>query len=248
MDTASEPRTTAIRLPAFIYLTGADGTGKSTQAGLLLKRLDQLGVPCRHLWLRFPFLLSLPLLAYARWQGFSWHEQTGGVDHGYWDFRPSWLLRRILPLTVLADAALASLFAVYVPLWAGTTIVCERYVLDMMVDLSLATGMRMVGSWALRSLVRLLPARTLVIGLTAPECLVASRRWDLQHDRTLGAKLAAYEEIFEALQCPVVSVVAPISQVHDQLFALVSNTFHGTLATASATRCIVSRTGPIGIT
>lgn len=227
MDADSEPRSATLRLPACIYLAGADGTGKTTQARLLLKRLGQLGVPCRHLWLRFPFLSSLPLLVYARWRRFSWRERTGGAAHGYWDFRRSWLLRHVLPLTVLGDAALASVSAVYLPLWRGTTIVCERYVLDMAVDLSIATGMGIAHSWELRALVGLLPDRTLVIGLTAPERLVAGRRWDLEHDRTLGAKLAAYQEIFEALQCPVVSAVAPISHVHDQVFSLV-NAYQGT--------------------
>ena len=223
MDTAAECKSAALEPPAFLYLVGADGTGKSTQARLLLGRLDELGVPCRRLWLRFPFFLSLPLLAYARCRGYSWHELNDGIDHGYWEFRQSWLLCRILPLTVLADAALASLFAVYLPLSKGVTIICERYVLDMLVDLSVATGIRMADSWALRSLVKLLPAGALPIGLTATEDLVAGRRRDLGYDRKLGAKLAAYEEVFEALRCPIVSVTAPISQVHEQVFDLVSS-------------------------
>ena len=175
MDAASEPRSAPLRLPACIYLAGADGTGKTTQARLLVRRLGQLGVPCRHLWLRFPFLFSLPLLVYARWRHFSWRERVGGAAHGYWDFRRSWLLRRILPLTVLADAALASLFAVYRPLRTGTIIVCERYVLDMLVDLSIATGTRLADSRVLRLLAELLPTGALVIGLTAPQSLIASR-------------------------------------------------------------------------
>jgi hypothetical protein len=224
VDTAAE-KSAALRPPTFIYLAGADGTGKSTQAGLLLGRLDQLGISCRHLWLRFPFLFSLPLLAYARCRGYSWHEVTGGIGHGYWEFRHSWLLCRLLPLTVLADAALASLFVVYLPLWTGITIVCERYVLDMLVDLSIATGILMADSWALRSLLKLLPAGALVIGLTAPENLVASRRPDLEHDRRLGTKLSTYEEVFEALVCPVIPTADSVFRVHERVFQLVS-TYH----------------------
>jgi hypothetical protein len=208
--------------PVFIYLTGADGTGKSTQAGLLLQRFKALDMPCRHLWLRFPFLCSLPLLAYARWRGYSWHETNDGVELGYWEFERSWLLCRVLPLAVLADAALASLFAVYLPLWTGTTIVCERYVLDMLVDLSIATRIGLHDSRVLRSLLRLVPSRTLIVGLTAPEHVVAHRRPGLQHDRKLGAKLSTYTEAFEAIVCPVISTVESVECVHEEIFRLVS--------------------------
>jgi hypothetical protein len=221
MDTAAELTSAAVGPPTFIYLVGADGTGKSTQAGLLVERLDQLGIPCRHIWLRFPFVLSLPLLAYARWRGFSWHESVHGIDHGYWEFRQSWLLRRILPLTVLADAALASLSLRCLPRWAGITIVCERYVLDMLVDLSIATGLQAADSWALRMLPRLLPSGALVIGLTAPIDLVTGRRRDLACDRSLRAKLSAYQQLFEALTYPVLSTADSVWCVHEQVLQLV---------------------------
>lgn len=206
----------------FIYLAGADGTGKSTQSQLLLQRFASLHIPCRHLWLRYPFLLSLPLLAYARWRGYSWHEVNDGLDHGYWFFEHSWLLCRALPLTALVDAALASLLAVYLPLWMGTTIVCERYVLDIVVDLAIATGTLTPDSWVFQSLRKLLPRGTLVIGLSAPEHLLASRRPGLEYDRRLGAKLAAYEGLFRAIACPVISTTGSISGVHEQIWRLVS--------------------------
>src|SRR5690606_9788348 len=112
----------------FIYITGCDGTGKTTQANLLLKHLEAAGGRPRHLWLRFPFFLTLPLLVYARLRGFSWYEEHDGVRQGYWNFRRSWVLRTLFPWVLLVDATLAAVVKVHLPLWMGRTIVCERFV------------------------------------------------------------------------------------------------------------------------
>ena len=74
-------------MPRFIYITGCDGTGKTTQTRLLLEQFRLQGVKAKQVWIRFPFLLSLPLQAYARWRGLSWNEQSNGGRHGYWCFR-----------------------------------------------------------------------------------------------------------------------------------------------------------------
>src|SRR5687767_9986185 len=102
--------------PRFLYLTGCDGTGKTTQADLLCAWLKQRSIQPRRVWLRFPFIFSLPLLAYARWRRLSWYEVVEGVRHGYWDFRTSILLKALFPWCLLLDAALAAVVKVYLPL------------------------------------------------------------------------------------------------------------------------------------
>jgi thymidylate kinase len=205
----------------FIYLVGADGTGKSTQARLLLDNLRQLGSDPRHLWLRFPFFFSLPLLAYARLRGYSWHEVTNGVKHGYWDFRRSWLMSRVFPLALLVDATLVSLYRVRLPLHLGRTILCERYVLDMLIDLQLGTHRPLLDSWERRAFLRLLPGDALVIGLAAPEAVVIRRRADLQHDRLLADKLSTYTALFRQIACPVIPTVQPEWQAQERILKII---------------------------
>ena len=108
MVTASRQVVKGTAARRFIYITGCDGTGKSTQARLLLAQLKASGIKARHLWLRYPFFLSLPLLAYARLRGYSWREKTGDMEYSYWDFHRSWLMRTIFPWALLLDAALAT--------------------------------------------------------------------------------------------------------------------------------------------
>jgi thymidylate kinase len=219
-----EPRVTRGRL---IYLTGADGTGKTTQAQLILQRLRREGIRCRHLWLRFPFLSSVPLLVYARWRGYSWYEEVDGVRHGYWDFRSSTALRHLLPWTLLLDAALAALVRIWLPLLRGYTVVCERFVLDMLVDLALALVDDSFWRRAPGTLYPLLlPRGSTVVALDLSLDTIRERRADLQGDRGLGARLHAFGAMARDLSLLVLSSESPAEMVQQQILNIVGVTPH----------------------
>jgi thymidylate kinase len=206
------------RQPRFIYLTGCDGTGKSTQVELLVNWLKQEDVKVSHLWLRFPFFFSLPFLVYARLRKFSWVEVHAGIRYGYWDFRSSWLMKHLFPWVYFLDAALASCWNVYIPLWAGATIVCERFVLDMIVDLSIALAdsefhASMVG----HLFQKLLPKQSQIILLSLNASTIRSRRHDLVWDRTLEGRIQAYQNIAQANGIGVISSVESMQTVHRQI-------------------------------
>jgi thymidylate kinase len=202
-------------LKRFIYISGCDGTGKSTQAKLLLKQMEALKMRPAHLWLRYPYVLSLLLLAYARWRGYSWYEKTGQIRHGYWDFRRSWLLRVVLPWLLWLDTLLMALFKVYVPLWLGRTIVCERFTLDALVDLVVATNdvemfRRLPGKLYLRLIPR--PAAIIVLDLDA--ATIRARREDLQVDKRLEARLELFRHLAAHWSLPVLSSQIPITELN----------------------------------
>jgi thymidylate kinase len=181
-------------LARFIYITGCDGTGKTTQVSLLLEKLQAAGVKTCHVWLRFPFFFSLPLLAYARWRGFSWYEHSGGIKHGYWDFSRSRLLQNILPWLLLLDASLAGFAKIYLPIWRGETVICERFVLDMLVDLSLAFGGKdLYKKLPGRLYLKLLPRNAKIFILNLDAATIRNRRADLRTDNRLEERLKAYQ-------------------------------------------------------
>lgn len=208
-----------LKTARFIYITGCDGTGKTTQAGLLARQLQAEGVKTRQVWLRFPFFFSLPLLAYARWRGLSWYEQDGAVRHGYWDFSRSQLLQNTLPWLLLVDAALAGFFKIQLPLWRGETIICERFVLDMLADLRVAFGGRNIyPQLPGRLFLRLIPAQARIFILDLDAETVQDRRSDLRSDRFLAERLEAYRQLSAYLRLNPLSSRMPAQTLHELIF------------------------------
>jgi thymidylate kinase len=205
----------------FIYITGADGTGKTTQAHLLLERLRVQGIKARVVWLRFPFFFSLPLLAYARLCGCSWYEEESDYRLGYWDFRRSWLMRAVFPWVLLADAFLAALSRIYLPLLRGETIVCERFALDMLADLMVATQDESYHrSLPGRGFIRLIPRNAQLVVLDLDADTARNRRMDLSFDHRLEARLEAYQAIARDLKITKITVLSsalPIQAVQENI-------------------------------
>jgi thymidylate kinase len=208
--------------PHFIYLCGCDGTGKSTQAKKLLAHLQNIGLKPHHLWLRFSFFFSLPLLVYARWHGLSWFEEINGLKYGYWDFGRSRLLQLFLPWTLFFDAALAAVVKIYLPLGLGQTVVCERFVLDMLADLMVAFNdpnlhRRLPG----RLYPYLLPRQAAMVMLDLDAATIRARRPDLQADRRLEARLEAFRRLAADQKLTLVSSQLSVTAVEQSIWAIV---------------------------
>ncbi|HEY3312581.1 MAG TPA: hypothetical protein VGK00_13150 [Anaerolineales bacterium] len=200
----------------FIYITGCDGTGKTTQSCLLFERFQTAGVKARRVWLRFPFFFSLPLLAYARWRGLSWYEQSGEVRYGYWDFSRSRLLQEVLPWLLLLDAALAGIPKIYLPLWRGETVICERFILDMLVDLGVAFGNNeLYRKLPGRLYLKLLPRNARIFILDLDANTIRKRRADLLADKRLETRLEAYRSLSNNLSLRVFSSALPVNAVNE---------------------------------
>lgn len=135
----------------FIYLTGTDGVGKSTHCEM---------IPGKHVWMRMPFLFSYPVLVYCRLRGLSSGKQ--------WYFYKSLFISWLFPRVLLFDTLVMSIIKIYIPMALGKTVICDRYVYDILVDLEIATSNGQLHKWAIGGMYKgLIPTGSSIVLLTS---------------------------------------------------------------------------------
>ncbi len=163
--------TTNKEIPRSIIFFGPDGSGKTTQADMLVNELRRNEIKTKKLWLR-----SLHTLAFLI-SKFAMHVL--GLKTVY-EFREKYSHRRsfrtiwyaiefvsILPLVV---------FRLRIPLMRGYRIVAERYVIDWIVSLSyVSRNESLIDSKLAKMALSLLPKDSLLIYVDASYDAILSR-------------------------------------------------------------------------
>lgn len=181
--------------PMFICITGIDGVGKTTHVNLLLEHLQEKGIKCQYKWLRFHHYFSLPLLAFCRVAGYTRVSTLGGSQKcSYHEFYKSRIISTIYPWILLTDTVLSTTFKVYIPMLFGTTIVCDRFVYDTLIDLAVATKDSEIHSKLVGKLfMKLIPHNGRFIMLTLDKQTLLSRRPELKDDATFDERYRLYQ-------------------------------------------------------
>lgn len=121
--------------PRVIYITGIDGSGKSTVSEHLAARLREAGYEVDILWLRFNHVISKPLLGLCRVLGLTRYEVRDGIRVGYHDFYRSKIVSWLFIFSQYLDA-LRVRYLKLGPRLAGDgkVIILDRYVYDILID------------------------------------------------------------------------------------------------------------------
>jgi thymidylate kinase len=179
-----------------VCISGIDGSGKTSIIEALGKELQETGQPSRYVWLRYNHYLTKFLLAFCRLTGLTRHEYPDGLRLGYHEFHRSRVVSWIFVLLTYLDTLAASIVRVYLPTAFGSKLlVCDRWIIDIMIDLEIDTRMRFAADSRLERLFRgLLPAQSRCFLITRSPDAVEHCRPENRRDRNFQRRLDLYQE------------------------------------------------------
>lgn len=211
---------------SLICLSGIDGSGKTSVARFLVKSLLHEKT-LRHVRLRFQFFFTYPVLALCRVLGLSVrtrHPRTG-IPHTILFRKKNRALLFVFEQVYCLDFIAAVMLKVRLPMLLGYTIICDRYVIDALVDLMTYTGRIEVHRWALgRTLLSLCSLSELSVLLDLREEKALDRKADTESLQFLRIQRRYYRAFAQMLGLPVVDTDSDIATVHATIAHWLSKT------------------------
>jgi len=188
-----------------ICLIGPDGSGKTTQAEILMERLNRNGIRCSYTWLRFSHILSLPLLAFARLSGLS-----NGKAHMFWK---SPLFSKIYVAVQAADSRIANFFKMN--LSNKDVMVCDRFVYDTIVDLAISTKIPIQSLE--KKFIPIVPKGTNVILLNTTPEILRKRRPDVKKDTVLDTRIELYNRLADDAKISKIDSSLSVNEIAEKI-------------------------------
>ncbi len=123
-------------------ISGIDGSGKSTIVDKLEKTLQERGYRTYTPWLRYNHYSTRAVFALAKLLGLYNYDTLNGVRIAtYHEFSRSRLVSILFIVATFIDTLLASALKVYFPAYIlRRTVICDRWVPDILVDIAIDTG------------------------------------------------------------------------------------------------------------
>ena len=188
----------SLDIPSLIFITGADGAGKSCIARWLVEQLLEQGFKTGLAWSRFNNYLSKPLLALTRLSGHNFYKTEDGVLFGFHDFENLYGFRYLFALLQAIDVNIAAIKNIKSIRHRFDILVCERGPWDTLADVIADTGIEDLFEGILSKLFTIhirTEARVLLVKRSKDNIIEA--RPEMIHDYKLDRKLAIYNRLAE---------------------------------------------------
>jgi len=175
--------------PLLIYVSGIDGSGKTTVATFLYYQLRKYGLPVVRIWFRFPYFLLYPILFLARKLGLTKVYESNSRTFTVHFFEPI-----ANPYTILFvfDFALNFMFRIVLRSLLPLIIIVERGPLDSLVDLLSDISRVRVNSVLLKFLLNL-QKQGLIVVTSANLDTIRERRTEAKVDPKFTLKYKLYK-------------------------------------------------------
>lgn len=175
-----------------IYLSGPDGTGKSSIISHLREEAKKQN-PVKVTWRRFGLVLTRILNIIARLTGWSYYEVNGDARHGYHNF-PS-MVALVYVWTAWIDVVLW-----VIPRWTMFEVVnrnavhiADRYIFDIVADVIVSSKRVRITIWLFDPILKWVKCRGCCVVLSCPPVTVFERRPEVRLDHSYQDKVVAYK-------------------------------------------------------
>ncbi len=157
--------------------------------------IEARGLSCRCVWLRYNHYSTKFLLALCRLLGLTEYEYFGELRVGYHNFHRSRIISVLFILLTYIDILFISLLKVKLPaLFSNRTIICDRWIPDIMVDLETDTGVEFrVGRLLTKAFLGIMPKRTRCFVVQRDREAILEGRPENAHDRNFPRRVELYE-------------------------------------------------------
>jgi len=216
---SERPRPRGCRI---IALVGPDGSGKTTVAHVISRRLSSLGHRPIEVWFRSANLLALPAYALLRLLGYSKPVRIEGEKMIRLDLsqHPSWY--QLVMLAISLDYLAAYAVRIWIrSLITNRIVVCDRFVWDTLVDIWLLGGNnafthRMPQTNALAKLGN--QANSFIV--SAPADVLLRRRRTNALDPSFARRLELYATISDSYGLPMILNVSSPDETANEILRL----------------------------
>ncbi len=181
------------------YITGPDGSGKTTYLKEIETLLKEHGQNPSYIWLRSPKILSKPLMAYCRLVGLTKYKYIDEVKYGEHQFYRSKFVSFLFPILQLIDFKI-KLFTYKNQFRNNDIILYDRFALDTLADLMVDTHrFDMHKKWVGRQFINILDNEIITILLKVDEDIIKIRKLDTKHDSNTAIKNKVYSILAQDL-------------------------------------------------
>ena len=174
------------------YITGSDGSGKTTILNDVEKKLLAQSKKTKHVWIRSPKIISKPLMVYCRLVGLTTYKTIDGVKYGKHEFYRSPFVSWLFPMLQLVDFKIKWFFEKR-KVKSNEILLFDRFSLDTLADLMVDTKRLDLHKTNIgRAFIDLIPKNTKILIPIVDENTIRDRKKDTLHDEHLADKINTY--------------------------------------------------------
>jgi hypothetical protein len=148
---------------------------------MLQQELAARGIKTRIVWLRMNYMLARPVLLYCRLVGLTHRPIVNGNRISIHEFHKAPFVATLVQYLHWLDTALAYFWKAYLPMrLRGETIICDRFVYDVLIDLLIESGnVSLYGAPIARLLLALIPRESRTFLIQVDRDKILQRRPDV---------------------------------------------------------------------